>query len=114
MTLIQRFVLLGVTHLAEREECPAHSADVRRVCTERLEDLDGDVLGNLSEPDVIRALNRLEADGLLEPATVEDASPVGKGRPTYSLNVEVETVLDAFQDDERVAHFVDRIRTRHA
>ncbi|MFC7156010.1 hypothetical protein ACFQPA_11140 [Halomarina halobia] len=114
MTLVQRVVLLGVTHLSHRGDTPVHSADVRRACANCFDEVDADVLGRLSEPDVIRTLNRLEADGLVEAVSVENTSPVGKGRPTYALSVEVDAVLDAFEDDERVVRVVDHIRAQRA
>jgi hypothetical protein len=34
---------------------------------------------------------------------VEDRSPVGKGRPQYSLSVDIETIHGTFGDDDRIA-----------
>lgn len=109
-TLAQRVVLLGVTQLSVRGATPTHSGEVRRACTERLADVQGDVLGEVDEADVMRALNALEGRGLVDEVEVEDTSPVGKGRPTYALNVDAETVLDSFAADERIAGVVERIR----
>ncbi len=109
-TLSERVVLLGVTELQGRGETPVHSSIVKRACVQRLGEVDGEVVGSLSESDVVRALNRLEDDGLVERVTVEDPSPVGKGRPTYELSPDAGDVLDALAEDDRVARLVERVR----
>jgi predicted transcriptional regulator len=111
-SLTERVVLLGVTELAARGEASIHSSTVKRTCVDRLEDVDGDVVGSLSEADVVRALNGLEGEGLVERVSVENPSPVGKGRPTYDLPESAESVLDALEADDRVARLVERVRER--
>jgi DNA-binding HxlR family transcriptional regulator len=108
-TLTQRLVLLGVIHRGRVDDAPVHSAEVVRECVDRLEEIDADMVGSVSEADVIRALNRLSADGLLSEQIV-DASPSGKGRPTYALSVDETTVLDAFADDHRIDEVVTYVR----
>lgn len=109
-TLSERVVLLGVTELAEHGETPVHSSTVKRACVERLDEVEGDVVGSLSEADVVRALNQLEDDGLISRVTVENPSPVGKGRPTYELSPDPDGVLDALADDDRIARLVGEVR----
>ena len=109
-TLAQRVVLLGVTKLAHDDAVPAHSGEIVETCTAAIDAVGGDVDGRLSEADVSRALNQLEDGRLVTKVGVGETSPVGKGRPRYDLNVDVETVLDTCVDDERVATLVERIR----
>ena len=110
-SLSQRVVLLGLVELSERGTTPVHSGDVKRACQRRLEEVEGDVVGELSEPDAIRALNELAGAGILSEAEVEDRSPVGKGRPTYALAADPEAVLDALAEDDRLTPLVEEIRT---
>ncbi|WP_254537018.1 hypothetical protein [Halomarina litorea] len=109
-TLSERVVLLGVTELTERGQTPIHSSSVKRACVDRLGEVDGDVVGSLSESDVVRALNRLEGEGLIARVTVEDPSPVGKGRPTYELSADPDRVLETLAEDGRVARLVEGVR----
>lgn len=109
-SLSQRVVLLGVVELSEQGETPAHSGEVKGTCAERLREIEGDVVGGISESEVIRALNDLAAEGILSQDEVEDQSPVGKGRPAYSLSVERTEALDALGEDERLGALVDKIR----
>lgn len=108
-SLAQRVVLLGLVSLAEREACPAHSFEIRRECAALEHDVD-DVLGGLSEADVMRALNELQAIGLVEEHALEDPSPVGKGRPNYEPAVDSKSLLDVLSDDHRVGRVVTHVR----
>jgi predicted transcriptional regulator len=113
-TLAQRLVLLGVLHLDQTGETPAHTIDVIHACTDHLDDVDADLVGDLSEAEVSRALNRLEADGFVRKVVEGERSAVGKGRPTYALQVDEETLLDDLADDRRVVRLVDHIRDAKA
>lgn len=106
----ERVVLLGVSHLERRDETPVHSATVVETCTWRFDDVGDDVLGRVSESDVMRALNRLEDRGLVRELDGDDASPVGKGRSQYELVADAADVLDALADADRVGHLAGRIR----
>jgi DNA-binding transcriptional ArsR family regulator len=109
-TLVQRLVLLGVVGLDGAGETPAHTLDVIHACDDHVDVVDADVLGDLTETEVSRALNALEAGGLVAKVAVEDRSVVGKGRPTYGLAADREAVLSVLADDDRVAGVVDRVR----
>jgi hypothetical protein len=109
-TLADRMALLGVTDLAMAGRTPAHSGEIRRTCLEHVEALEGEVVGRPSEADVMRALNRLVAEGLLEEVQSGDASPVGKGRPEYDLTGPAEPVLSALAGDDRLAVLAERLR----
>jgi hypothetical protein len=112
-TLAERLALLGVVAASEGGT-PVNSADVNAVCDDHLDAVCGDVLGDVSEREVIRALNRLEADGFLHQERVDGASAVGKGRPAYTLAGDADALLDALEDDGRVADVVARIRDLRA
>ncbi|WP_372911532.1 hypothetical protein [Salinigranum sp.] len=108
-TLTHRVVLLGVAELSGRDDVPAHAGEVVSLCIDNLANVDGDVLGRLSEADVARALNELEDAGLVERADVGDTSAVGKGRPAYVLPMGADALCDAFDDDDRLAALVDHV-----
>jgi hypothetical protein len=110
-TLTHRVVLLGVAELSGRDEVPAHAGEVVSRCIDSIGEIEGDVLGRVSEADVARALNELEDAGLVERAEVGDTSAVGKGRPAYVLPMGTERVCDALRDDGRIAAVVERVRT---
>lgn len=108
-TLAERMALLGVADLALAGATPAHSGDVRRTCIEHVAALDAEVVGRPSEADMMRALNRLAADGVVEEVPAGDASPVGKGRPGYDLQDTPEAVLSALAEDDRLAPLTERV-----
>jgi hypothetical protein len=110
-TLTHRVVLLGVAELSGRDELPAHAGEVVSCCIDRVDEVEGDVLGKVSEADVARALNQLEDAGLVERADVGDTSAVGKGRPAYVLPMGVGTLCEALDDDDRIAAIAERVRT---
>ncbi|PSQ12057.1 hypothetical protein BRC93_03260 [Halobacteriales archaeon QS_5_70_15] len=109
-TPLQRFVLLAVADIEAREGTGARSFDVREFCEGHLDDLDGDPFGGggVTRQGIIRALSALEAAGLLE-ETVGDQSPVGKGRPVYSLAADPGTVLDALATDDRFGPLAESV-----
>jgi len=104
-TLTHRVVLLGVADLATDDGTPAHAGEVRRAAKESLDAVGGDVVGTLSEAEVARALNELEAEGLLS-AERGDTSVSGKGRPRYDLAVDHERLLGDLREDDRVEPLV--------
>ena len=110
-TPLQRFVLLAVADLDAREGTGARSFDVREFCEAHLEDLDGNPFGGggVTRQGIIRALSNLEATGLLR-ENVGDQSPVGKGRPIYSLAEDADAVLGALADDDRFGPLVESVR----
>lgn len=109
-TLPQRLVLLGVVRRTVGDGGPPNSAEVRQACGELLDVVPDDVVGGLSEADVMRRLYELEGERVLKQVAVENRSPTGKGRPRYDLTVDADAVLDTFEDDERIAPAVERIR----
>ncbi|WP_302082664.1 hypothetical protein [Salinibaculum rarum] len=109
LSLTGRVVLLTVTHLSQADETPAHTGQVIRANADHLDAVEADTLGKVSEAEVSRALNRLEDEGLVEMASQSERSPVGKGRPVYSLAVNTETVLEDLADDDDVAPLAERV-----
>ena len=105
LTLPQRVVLLSVATLETDGETPAHANVVTQQSRTFTEELDE--LGHLTEADVDRALNKLEADELVTVPSMDGTSPTGKGRPAYSLSVDADTVIDALAEDDRLAAVVD-------
>jgi hypothetical protein len=110
-TLTHRVVLLGVAELAGRDDVPAHAGEVVSTCIDHLDDVEGDVLGKVSEADVARALNELEDAGLVERADLGDTSAVGKGRPAYVLPMGSKTLCETLDDDDRLTRLVDQVQT---
>lgn len=100
LTLPQRTVLSSVAALEADGETPAHANVISQACRELAEELDD--VGTLTEAEVGRALNALEAEGFVSVPSMEDTSPTGKGRPAYELAVDVETVREALAADERL------------
>lgn len=109
LSLSCRVVLLSVTHLSQRDETPAHTGQVIQATKNHIGSVDADTIGSLDEAEVNRSLNRLEAESIVEMAELDDSSPVGKGRPAYSLDVSAETVLETLRDDEAVASLANQI-----
>jgi hypothetical protein len=105
LDLTHRVVLLGAVELDGEDRTPAHAGEVRAHCSDALASVEGDVLGTLTEAEVARALNELDADGFLD-GSRDDTSPSGKGRPGFRLAVAAEDVHDALGDDERVSPLV--------
>jgi len=107
--LPQRVVLLSLTHCVETDEGPIHTGEVIRTARDHLDLLGDDALGRLGEAEVSRALNLLEADGLVTQES-RDTSPTGKGRPVYLPTVDRETVTAALESDDRVAAMLKTYR----
>ncbi|MFQ3318883.1 MAG: hypothetical protein ACI8UR_002194 [Natronomonas sp.] len=106
-SLEERIVLGCIIDLADREATPANSAEIREAVTAALERVDSGTVGRLSEADVMRSLNALAETELVEEKRPEDGSPVGKGRPTYSLGADDGTVQSMLAEDDRVAPLVE-------
>ena len=107
-SLTHRVVVLAVADLAGEGATPAHAGEVRRACKASLDAVATDVVGTPSEGEVARALNELEAAGLLS-AIRGDTSATGKGRPRFELAVERDALLADLAEDERVDPLVSRL-----
>jgi len=107
LDLTHRVILLGVVELDDEDHTPVHAGEVRAHCSDVLASIEGDVVGTLTEAEVARALNELDAAGFLE-GSRDDTSPSGKGRPGFRLGVAGEDVFDAFAGDDRLGSLVSR------
>ena len=101
-SLTEKVVFLGVAQLSGEAETPVDSSEVTRTCLDHCADLEADVLGHLTEVDVMRALSSLAAGGYVTEVDIEDRSPVGKGRPTYALDTDHGPLVEELAADERV------------
>lgn len=110
--LSSRVVLLCMADLELTDSTPAHTGEVIRETKGCLDAVDADTMGKLSEAEVNRTLNRLEADGLVEMEQPDSTSPTGKGRPAYSLAVDCRRIVDALSDDGDVARLAKRVDDR--
>ena len=107
--LSDRLVLLCLVDLELSGATPAHAGRVVRATRTDVDAVEAETMGRLSEAEVSRTLNRLNADGLAEVADPGDQSPSGKGRPEYALAVGPDTVLDELADDDQVGSLAGRV-----
>lgn len=107
-TLSTQVVLAGVVELSIRGETPAHAGEVRGTCNEAVEAVDADVLGTVSEAEVARTLNELDAAGLVD-GHRDDTTATGKGRPRYRLEPDPDAVCEVLAADDRIAPLADRL-----
>ena len=107
-SLSSQVVLAGVVDLSLHDETPAHAGEIRHATNAALEAVETDLPGTVSEADVSRTLNELEASGVVE-GTRDSTSATGKGRPSYDLVPTAEAVRLALAEDDRVAPLVDRL-----
>lgn len=97
-SLTERLVLLGLAALHHQEETPAQTHELCETCRERLPGESESVVGTVDEPDVMRSLYTLEAEGFVEEREPDATSPVGKGRPAYTLAVDPDAVVASVAD----------------
>ena len=107
-SLPQRVVLLGLATLEQDDESPAQVNVITRRAQTKSESVDD--IGRLTEAEVDRALNVLEAQSIVTVPSIDDSSPVGKGRPAYELDTDVDVLLDELDDDDRLTAAVDQAR----
>jgi hypothetical protein len=108
-SLTERVVLLTLVREQRRGAESVTSAEIESACQDCLDDVDAEVVGRLTEADVTRALNALAAESLVEEAMAK-RSPVGKGRPSYTLDADPEATVEALSTDDRLAPLVDAVR----
>ncbi|MEF8776956.1 MAG: hypothetical protein V5A43_10720 [Haloarculaceae archaeon] len=110
LSLPQRVVLLSLTHCVETDDDGSvHTGDVIRTARAHLDLLGDRAVGKLGEADVSRALNLLEAEGLVTQES-RHSSPTGKGRPVYRPTVDRETVAAVLETDDHVAPMLETFR----
>lgn len=101
-SVTERLVLYELAELERDDRTPAQTTDVLRECRGLLAELDDVVGSRLAEGDLVSACRTLEDRGLVTEDEPDATSPVGKGRPGYELDVDVETVREFVRDDERL------------
>lgn len=106
-SLAQRIVLCCLADATESGETPLNTAEIREAATERLDRDDTEDMGHLSEADVMRALNGLTVTEIVDESRPDDRSPVGKGRPVYSLTIDIDRIRECLADDDRVAELLN-------
>jgi predicted transcriptional regulator len=99
VSLTNQVILLAVTELASENETPVQTHKLRQHCQRRLPEVDTEVVGTITEADVIRSLYRLEDEGLVDEVSPAETSPTGKGRPAYTLAVSAEMVYEEVADE---------------
>jgi predicted transcriptional regulator len=96
-TFVQRVVLCCLLK-TNTDRMPVDAAEIRSASRKLLEAAADQSVSAVSEGDVARALNGLVDMGLIEEDRSEDRSPVGKGRPQYTLNADADTVREELQN----------------
>lgn len=99
ISLTNQIVLLAISELHRTDETPVQTHELRSACERRLDDAEAEVVGRITEADVMRSLYRLEDEGFVEEIETDRTSPTGKGRPAYTPDVSVETVYEGVADD---------------
>jgi Cdc6-like AAA superfamily ATPase len=102
LSLSQRVVIGVLAQLKREGNTPAHTGEVIRAYKDVADAITADTLGRLTEAEVNRALNELEALEVVETVETRGESPVGKGRPAYAVSVSVSTIFDLLADDDRI------------
>lgn len=93
-TPTERLVLSALAEFERRDRTPVRTPELRqlcRACTTHDESL---IVGTVSEADVTRSLYRLESTETVRAIEPESTSPVGKGRPSYALAVDVGNLAE--------------------
>ncbi|WP_436902889.1 hypothetical protein [Halovenus halobia] len=108
-SLSGRIVLLCLADLEYTAKTPVHTGEVIGELRDLLDAIDEHLLDSLSEAAVNRALNRLEADGLVEMSSPSGTSPTGKGRPQYTLAADSGDVVSSLADDDEVAPLAEHV-----
>lgn len=99
LSATEQVVLLGVVSVQRSGEVPVQTHELRQACRRLVDQADADVVGTPTEADVMRTLYRLEDEGVVEEVGEGSTSPTGKGRPSYRLARDPETVLEAVDNE---------------
>jgi hypothetical protein len=99
LSLTEQLVLLAVADAEDGDDTPAQTHQLRHLCRDRLTEVDADIVGSVTEADVMRSLYRLESEGIVEERQLDKQSPTGKGRPAYTLSGSREEVYDAVSNE---------------
>lgn len=103
LPFVQRVVLCCLVDCVETDRDTVNATDVRAASKKLLEEADDQFPGAVSEADIIRALNMLVDLGLVDEQRPSNPSPVGKGRPQYSVNSDPSGIQKALEADDKVS-----------
>ncbi len=106
-SLTEKIVLHAIVELQRRGDDRIDSLAIRDECRGRLPSIEEHVVGDLGEAEVMTALGKLTRRGLVTERPAEARSPVGKGRPGYTLEADEDAVFQALIDDERLVGLVE-------
>lgn len=99
ISLTEQVILLAVAAQHRDEETPVQTHDLRHICQSQLEGVDTEVVGTITEADVMRSLYSLEDSGFVKEVETNQTSPTGKGRPAYTLALALDDVYEGVNDD---------------
>lgn len=104
---VQRVVLCSLLTCLDGDTERITAIDVRTTFKELLDDAENPPVRTISEADTIRILNRLVEMGLVAEHRPSDRSPVGKGRPEYSIDADRAELEDTLVGDEEVRSLLE-------
>ena len=107
LSVTERLVLLSIADAERNGETPIESLALKRRTREIADVSETPVVGEVSERDVMRALNALGAEPYLEEIR-SDTSVSGKGRPKYALDADPETVFEELGADDQLGEAVEQ------
>lgn len=108
VNVAEQVTLLGLTWLAVQGETPARPEEIRAVCDRRLDE----VTDRLRDGAIVETLSLLADGDFVEQVRIDDRSPVGKGKPAYTLGVDIQTALETLQQPEQITALLDAIEQR--
>lgn len=106
LTLPQQVTLLATASLDRDDETPAKVNVITRSARQYTEDLPE--IGKLTEAEVDRALNTLEAEEFVSTPATEETSPVGKGRPAFEPVADADELLAELGDQPTVGSLLEQ------
>lgn len=110
-SMLEKVTLLALADLSISEETPANPLEVRSSIQRCIDPLADDVIGMPDEADISRALNALEADHVIDVDESGDRSPIGKGRPSYTLRDDPHEVLDDLSTEARLETAIAQVNS---
>lgn len=111
LSLLEQVVLLAIADADAHGETPVASLTIKEHCEALLDHVEADVVGDLTERELMRALNTLGTEPYVR-ETQSTTSPTGKGRPTYALDMDPTAVLTALDAEDRLTPAVETVRNR--
>lgn len=104
---VQRVVLCSLLACLDADTEQANAIDVRLTFKQLLDGVEDPPVRTISEADTIRTLNRLIDMGFVAEHRPSGRSPVGKGRPEYSIAAERAELEDTLAADAEVRSLLE-------